>query len=59
MTITDHPLDDLHPLAFQGVNPLMENLRPAIPILPVNLIQTQMEIVHVGYKIPLIVLYNP
>lgn len=47
MTITDHPLDDIHPLAF------MDNMGMK------NMVQTHLEIVHVAYKIPLIVLFNP
>ena len=48
MTITDHPLDDIHPLAFVDSMGSKKNM-----------VQTHLEIVHVAYKIPLIILYNP
>ena len=28
MTINDHPLDDIHPLAIQSMSPLMEGQKP-------------------------------
>ena len=43
MTITNHPLNDVYPLSFGGKT---------------DLIQTNIDILYVSYKIPFIVLFN-
>ncbi|CDW78298.1 UNKNOWN [Stylonychia lemnae] len=43
MTITGHPLNDVHPLSFGGKN---------------EMIQTNLDIIQVSYKIPFVVLFN-
>ena len=43
LTIQDHPLSDIHPLSFGG---------------KIDMISTTMELLHVEYKIPLVVLYS-
>jgi len=43
MTITGHPLNDVHPLSLGGKN---------------EMIQTNLDLIHVSYKVPLVVLFN-
>jgi len=51
LTITDHPLDDIHPL---GMLYSHEG-----NIVQASLFQTTLELVHASYKLPFVVFFNP